>query len=681
MAIADPLVGRLLDRRYRIHGRIARGGMSTVYAGVDERLDRSVAVKVMTSALSADPAFSDRFTREARTVAKLTHPNVVAVYDQGEDDGHVFLVMELVRGRTLRELIREYGRVTPAQAVAIMEPVLAALAAAHRAGMVHRDVKPENILIAEDGTIKVADFGLARAVEADVSSTRTGLMMGTVAYCAPEQISHGYADQRSDVYAAGIVLFELLTGAAPYVGDSAMAVAYQHIHSRVPAPSSRVPGIAEPLDDLVIRVTDPDANDRPVDAAAFLDELRGVRTELSLPSVAVPLPLRESSTDRIPRNISDPLPTGNQTTQRLGGALPRHDTIATPRLNGSGRLPSGRLPSGRLPSGRLPSGQLAPPPPAPPPANARAGSAPKPRRRKPFRRTIVALVILALLGAAAGYGGWWFATGRYSKVPTVGGELQSTAVAALSKAGFKHVKPTTSYSEAVAKDLVISTSPGIGSRALRSSTITLTISRGKERFSVPAVAPGGTQAAAQSALKTIPVQVIISRAANDTVPANTVIGTDPPAGTAVKRNQAITIIVSSGPPVLSVPQVQGAAQTDAQNTLTKAGFKYATTTTYSTTIAAGQVISQLPTSGTQVVKFSTINLVISLGPQYVDIPDVSGKSANDATQLLQNAGFQVKVHHVYGGLLDITVGSSVDDGDKNSDGQARIGSLVTIDVA
>ncbi|MFN2517854.1 MAG: protein kinase, partial [Jatrophihabitantaceae bacterium] len=295
-ATTDPLVGRTLEGRYRILDRIARGGMSTVYSAVDERLDRLVAVKVMSSALSADPAFSDRFTREARAAARLSHLNAVSVYDQGLDKStaghHVFLVMELVDGRTLRELIRERGRLSPAEAVSIMEPVLSALSAAHRAGLVHRDIKPENILLSREGIVKVADFGLARAVESDPSATRTGLMMGTVAYCAPEQISRGRADQRSDVYSCGIMLFELLTGRPPYHGESAMSVAYQHVHSRVPAPSFRVKGIPSEIDELVVSATDRDPAGRPMDAGAFLAELADVRTDLALPVVPVPAPPR-----------------------------------------------------------------------------------------------------------------------------------------------------------------------------------------------------------------------------------------------------------------------------------------------------------------------------------------------------------------------------------------------------
>ena len=293
MATEDVLVGRTLEGRYRILERIARGGMSTVYSAVDERLDRLVAVKVMSSALSTDPAFSDRFTREARAAARLTHLNTVAVYDQGAETGpdghHVFLVMELVHGRTLRDLIRERSApFPPAEAISIIQPVLSALSAAHAAGIVHRDVKPENILLSDDGVVKVADFGLARAVEADASSTRTGLMMGTVAYCSPEQITRGEADPRSDVYAAGIVLFELLTGRPPFQGESAMNVAYQHVNGRVPAPSSKVRGIPSEVDELVVLATDPDRDERPADAGEFLAEIADVRERLHLPIVPVP---------------------------------------------------------------------------------------------------------------------------------------------------------------------------------------------------------------------------------------------------------------------------------------------------------------------------------------------------------------------------------------------------------
>jgi serine/threonine-protein kinase len=303
------------------------------------------------------------------------------------------------------------------------------------------------------------------------------------------------------------------------------------------------------------------------------------------------------------------------------------------------------------------------------------------RRRKRWRRTVIALVILILLGGAAGYGGWWFASGRYAKVPNVGGEAQATAQNALSRAGFKHVKLAHSFSETVAKDIVIGTSPNGQSRALRDSTITLTVSQGRERFTVPTVPANSDYDTATALVAKLPVQVVKTQQPNDTVPAGRVVGTSPAAGTPVKRDAVVTIIVSTGPPVIAVPSVDNAAGTDAENQLTSAGFKYAATQQYSDTVPTGQVISQQPDGNSQAVKGSTVNLVISLGPQYVDIPKVTGKSAADASEKLADAGFQVKVNHVYGGLLDITVGVSVDDSDKNSSGQAKIGSTITIDVA
>ncbi|MGI8867526.1 MAG: protein kinase domain-containing protein, partial [Mycobacteriales bacterium] len=275
--VDDPLVGVVLDGRYRIESRLARGGMSTVFTGTDLRLDRSVALKVMDAQLAGDPQFAGRFARGARAAARLSHVNVVAVHDQGEDAGHAFLVMELVRGRTLRDLIREHGRVSPELAIAITEPVLAALAAAHRAHLVHRDIKPENVLLGDDGVVKVADFGLARAL-ADLSSTaENSAVMGTAAYVAPEQITRGATTPRTDVYSTGIVLFEMVTGRAPFAGGSSVSTAYRHVHEDVPAPSARVAGLPRALDALVVRATRRDPAARPADAAEFLARLHDAR--------------------------------------------------------------------------------------------------------------------------------------------------------------------------------------------------------------------------------------------------------------------------------------------------------------------------------------------------------------------------------------------------------------------
>lgn len=277
--LQDPLVGQLLDGRYRIDARIAVGGMATVYRAVDTRLDRVLALKVMHPALATDAAFVERFIREAKSVARLAHPNVVAVFDQGAQGAYVYLAMEYVAGCTLRDVLRERGALQPRAALDILEPVLAALGAAHRAGFVHRDMKPENVLIGDDGRVKVADFGLVRAV-GTVTDT-TGSLLGTVSYLAPEQIEHGTADTRADVYACGVVLYEMLTGGKPHTGETAAQVIYQHLNEDVPAPSRAVPGLADGLDELVAGATARNPEARPHDAVALLARSREVRAGLT----------------------------------------------------------------------------------------------------------------------------------------------------------------------------------------------------------------------------------------------------------------------------------------------------------------------------------------------------------------------------------------------------------------
>ncbi|MGH8893078.1 MAG: protein kinase domain-containing protein, partial [Actinomycetes bacterium] len=300
--VKDPLVGRVLDGRYHVGSRLARGGMATVYEAHDNRLDRTIALKVMHPSLADDEEFVSRFIREAHSAARLSHPNVVAVYDQGADQGIVFLAMELVRGRTLRDLIRERGNLSPRQALEVLEPVLAALGAAHAAGIVHRDVKPENVLLSDDDRVKVADFGLARAVSGNNShTTASGILMGTVAYLSPEQVERGVADPRSDVYASGILLYEMLTGLKPYDGETAIQVAYRHVHDDVPAPSDLVPGLPPELDALVARATSRDPEGRPADARQLLGEVSTARRQLSdgeLDTLGPALPAVQARTDK-----------------------------------------------------------------------------------------------------------------------------------------------------------------------------------------------------------------------------------------------------------------------------------------------------------------------------------------------------------------------------------------------
>ena len=278
---ADPLIGRVLDGRYRVGPRIARGGMATVYEAVDLRLDRVCAVKVMHAGLGDDHDFAARFVREARSAARLSHPNVVGVFDQGDDDGTLFLAMEYIPGHTLRDVIRKEAPMAPAKALTLIEPVLAALGAAHQAGLVHRDVKPENVLIADDGRIKVADFGLARAISTETQHTATGgVLIGTVSYLAPELVVDGKSDARADVYAAGVLIYELLTGRKPHEGESPIQVAYKHVHEDVPPASEEIPGIPPYVDALIARACARDRELRPADARVLLHQVRRVHGAL-----------------------------------------------------------------------------------------------------------------------------------------------------------------------------------------------------------------------------------------------------------------------------------------------------------------------------------------------------------------------------------------------------------------
>ncbi len=675
----------MLEGRYRILERLARGGMSTVYSALDERLDRPVAVKVMSAALTTDPAFADRFAREARVAARLSHLNAVAVYDQGTDDGHVFLVMELIRGRTLRDLLREQGALSPAQAVSILEPVLGALAAAHRAGLVHRDVKPENILLSDDGAVKVADFGLARAIEADQSSTRTGLMMGTVAYCPPEQISRGSADARSDVYSAGVVLFELLTGSAPYLGDSAMAVAYQHVHSDVPPPSSRRPGIPAQLDEIVLRATSREPYGRPLDAGALLAELHDARIDLGLPVVAVPpRPQPNSSqhdTQRIARVPGGRTATASSATANSATASSATaPTPATPGAPEQYTTVQQRVPDHGYDQragdhadhrgGDRQAGQQA--------GDQQRGQTAAGRRRRARRRAAVTVLVILLLGLLTGYGAWYLAVGRYHRVPNLVGEARTAAADQLRGAGFT-VDPVIeqAYSETAQSGTVMATHPDPGAHLLGGHSVRLVVSRGAERFVLPQVT-GRSYAQAQQAFAGIPVQVVRSDTSDGTgkLAPGQVIRTDPRPASKVKRDSVVTVYVSTGPPIVAVPDVGEQTQDQATSTLTGAGFKVKVDHAYSDTVAAGSVISQDPSAKSGVAKFSSVNLVVSKGPELVTLPQISnGTPVGDARAQLEALHLKVKIKRAFGGFLGTVVAM-----DPGAGTQVRPGSQVQLTV-
>ena len=586
--VSDPLVGRVLDGRYEVESRLARGGMATVYEATDRRLDRTVALKVMHPGLADDADFVARFIREAKSAARLSHPNVVAVYDQGADNGHVFLAMEYVAGRTLRDLIRERHHLAPGLALPILESVLAALGAAHQAGLIHRDIKPENVLLADDGRVKVADFGLARAVSTATSHTSTGVLIGTVAYLSPEQVTRGVADARSDVYAAGILLYEMLTGAKPYDGDSPIQVAYRHVHDDVPPPSSIVPGLPRELDHLVQRATSRDPDRRPADANQMLAEVVAVRRSLPPEILATALP---SAAGGAATDVTVVVPVDRRTA--AAGPVRGGDT-----------------------------GELG-------------------RRRR--RRGPLALVVLLVIAALLGAGAWYVGEGRYTSAPSLLRLSQTQATQKAEQLGFGVRMGAPAFDESVPVGSVLRTDPAPNERIRKGGTITLTLSKGQERYDVPRLA-GLSQDDALALLRSSHLSPgVVTRDFSDTVKAGNVISSTPDVGATLKRDAAVALVVSKGPQPVDVPDVVDKKVDDAKQAITKAGFQVKVSSVYDENVAKDHVISQLPAGG-QAPKGSTVSIVASKGPPLVPLPDVLGKPVGQATRILQDAGFQVRAY-------------------------------------
>src|SRR6266487_699096 len=473
--LADPLTGRLLDGRYAVTARIAHGGMATVYRATDTRLDREVALKVMHAELARDEEFVRRFVGEAKSVARLSHQNVVAVFDQGADGPYLYLAMEYVPGRTLKELLRDSGRFPPAAALEIMAGVLDGLAAAHASGIVHRDVKPENVLLTADGRIKVADFGLARAQSA-AGHTRAGLLVGTVSYVPPEQVTGGTTGPRGDVYSAGVMLFELLTGRLPFTGDTPLSIAYQHVNTDVPAPAAMAPGLPAPVDQLVLAATSRDPARRPADAGEFMHAVRHVREGLAEPSGLTGVmgagvqglgeaPWLDLDTPAAANGGWAHGATQPPASQPNGGGHEDSHTLIVDREDGGG---------GRHQVGREPF-----------------------LGRWLFSPRLLIVVLVVALGAGLGLGGWWLFSGRFAHVPTVAEDSVSQATAILTADGFTVRQGAQVHNNTVPKGKVIGTSPA--GRVSKGATITLLISSGPFTSVVPDVR-NDTQSAAQAAL-------------------------------------------------------------------------------------------------------------------------------------------------------------------------------------
>ncbi|MBZ5733328.1 Stk1 family PASTA domain-containing Ser/Thr kinase [Nocardioides sp. TRM66260-LWL] len=633
-ASSDPLTGRLLDGRYRVGRRIARGGMAGVYEAVDVRLDRLVAVKIMHAGLGDDAQFAARFVREARAAARLTHPHVVSVYDQGADDGTVFLAMELVPGHTLRDVISQRAPMPPAQALALLEPVVSALAAAHRAGLMHRDVKPENVLISEDGQVKVADFGLAKAISAETQHTATGVLIGTVSYVAPELVVDGSGDARADVYAVGVILHELLTGQKPHQGESPIQVAYKHVHEDVPPPSRLVPGLPAYVDALVARATARDVTQRPSDAGVLLRHLHRVQQAL-----------REGVDDPGLTQDLTPLVAALGGTEEIVGVEEIRDRLHEPQTMPLATRPPARAEG--LSASDVEHTTVAPlaPPyaPVPTPAGpaASAGGA-APRRRR--RRGPLLLVLAVVLALAVAGGAYWFGYARYASLPSVLDLTQAQATARLEAAGYRVQTGAAVYSDDVARGHVVSTDPDPGSRVLDGATVTLVISRGVEQYPVPDLA-GRTRDDAEQALRDTRLEVgLVTGRYSETVPQGQVISSDPKAGTELRRGVSVDLVVSKGRQPIRVGSWVGKPADDAQRALEARGLRVDRgQQQFSDTVPAGSVISQSPRGGT-LFRGDTVTLVVSRGPELVKVPGgLIGSGVDAARSALEAQGFKVKV--------------------------------------
>jgi serine/threonine-protein kinase len=584
-----------VDGRYQVVARIARGGMATVYEAVDTRLDRTVALKMMSAALAEDPGFVTRFRREARAAAQLSHPHVVGVFDQGEAAGIPYLAMEYVPGRTLRDVLRDYGALTPEQALTVLDPVLEALSAAHDAGFVHRDIKPENILISDDGRVKVTDFGLARAVTNNTTATQ-GMIIGTVAYLSPEHVERGDADARSDVYGSGICLFEMVTGQVPFAADSPITVAYQHVNADVPPPSSLRSTIPPDVDALVATATRRDPDLRYPDCRAFLADVRRVRRTLPPPQ---PLSKDTQDTLIVPADMA----TG-------GGTPPPAVTVRPATASGA------------------------------------AAAAPRAARRRRGRGWLVALLVLLLAVGGAAFAGWYLAAGpgKQVTVPGVIGMDQTAATAALQQVGLRLEVGGEEYSETVAVGLVLSSDPEPGASTAADSVISVVLSKGPERYAVPDV-KGKPLAEAEAALVEAKLAVgVITEDWDPAVPDGSVASTDPPVGDELKPGSLVNLVVSKGPKPVKLPNLAGVAVAEAQAQLEAAGLVVTTTEEFSTEYAEGQVVSSTPAKGERVPVGSTVELVVSKGPPPVEVPYLIDMPKDDAVYLLQSLGLNVEVN-------------------------------------
>jgi serine/threonine-protein kinase len=586
------LSGQLIDNRYELIRILANGGMGTIYEGLDIRLDRKVAVKIMHPHLAQDEEFITRFIREAKAAASLSHPNIVNVMDQGWNQSGipaVFLVMELVEGQTYRELIAGKGTFSVNETINYLSPVVSALAAAHQIGIVHRDIKPENILISNDGRIKIADFGLARGSNLGQTMTaEASVILGSVSYLSPEQVQRGISDARSDIYSLGIMAFEMLTGKRPHISDSPLQIAYLHVNEDIPRVSSKGVKLPKELDDLIFAATRRNTDDRPKDGATFATLLRNIQIK-SDPSkkqmsLELDLPVRQSPSKPVNRKDT----VEEEVTRQISKPLKREKVK-------------------------------------------------KPKRK--FRRVALVLAI------AVGFGGWWSLIGPGARVtvPSLVGGTMVDADNLLKPIGLTSEISKKEFSEELQKGIIISTTPAGGDKVAEGTLISITLSKGPERYAIPMVAKLTVEAAIK-VLTSIPIaNPVVQQVFSEKIPKGYVISSEPITGTKVKRGAGIKLVVSKGIEQISLIDFVNKSGEEALNTLTTTGFKVTPKYEFSETVPAGAVISQTPSEIKSYPKGAALSLIISKGSAFVYIPNVYSLSETKAKSVLTALELQVTI--------------------------------------
>ena len=597
------LSGELIDGRYQLISQIAQGGMASIYSALDTRLDRKVAVKIMHPHLAQDEAFVNRFIREAKAAAALSHPNAVSVQDQGWNTNGVpavFIVMEMVEGNTLREYLEESGKFSVAQTLQYLTAILGALAAAHKLGIIHRDIKPENILISNDGRIKIADFGLAHgALIGSTMTAESSVVLGSVSYLSPEQVQRGISDSRSDVYSTGILAYELLVGEKPFSGDSPIQIAYMHVNNRVPRVSQSRKEIPVELDNLIYAATSTNPDERPRDAGFFLSAIQDIARALD--------------------------PKRNQLSLELD--IPLQKITEKPsRLKKKSKPEALKEVTQEKPIREMTAGT-------------------KRRVSKRVRRNRIIAVMLAM---ALGIAGWYVLIGPGSRivVPSVVGASVDEANASLTPLGLTSEIVEKRFDEEIPAGKILESDPSGGGKIDEGGRVKLVISKGQERYVIP-VLTGLTPEAAIKMLTSQPLKSAgVTEEFNSTIPKGLVISTNPSNGEKVKRDTPVLILVSKGVEEIALTTYVGQSAEQAQNELTDAGFNVESTFAYSETIAAGAVISQTPSGVVSAAKGSTVALVVSKGSKFVFIPNVYSIETNKAVAALKDLGLKVKVRSI-----------------------------------